>query len=264
MKQAFLPIHGYRVYILLFLLKIFFIVMGHCGKKTAGFKKISHIVTHMLLAVLLIDCLCEVHNVFTALGDNIRECEFNGIATADLLLDGVDFPGWLFYILMLMASLVALMLESGTRLETKPGYKAIAMVFLATVSIVFANLLNSFSVYEYCSLECEGVSSYLVELISGLIYGGDKYYLYYATNIVILVAIPLYITIINFLCVPRLKEDEAGKLIRLLKWINDGALVLYIVHFIRDTFFWLESYAYAPLVLFAILIKVYLSGELKK
>lgn len=264
MKQAFLPIHGYRIYILLFVLKILFIVIGRCSNKTVGFKKISHIATHMLLVVLLTDCLCEVHNVFTTLGDNIRECEFYGIATADLLLDRVDFPGWLFYVLMLMVSLVMLMLESGVRLETKLGYKAIVMVFLATVSIVLANLLNSFSVYEYCSLECEGVSSSLIELLSGLIYGGDKYYLHYAANIVILITIPLYITIVNCVCIPRLKEERAAKLLKLLRLINDVALVLFIVHFIRDTFFWLESYAYAPLVLFAILLKWYLSCELKK
>ena len=264
MNQALLPIHGYRIYIILFVIKIIVTLVGLCSKKKVGFKKISHIITHMLLVVVLTDCLCEVHNVFTSLGDNIRDCEFYGIATVDLLLDGIDFPGWMFYIVILMAILVVLMLESGAKLKVKLGRKSVLMILLASALIVLANLLNSFSVYEYCSLEYEGISSFLVEIISGLIYGGDKYYLHYATNIVVIMAVPLYIAIANCACIPRLIAEDAVKLLKLLKGINDVTLVLFVVHFIRDTFFGFESYAYGPMVLCTLLLRVYLSQELKK
>lgn len=93
--------------------------------------------------------------------------------------------------------------------------------------------------------------------------GGDVDHLHYATNIVFLMAIPLYISIVNHVCVPRMELDKANNMVKFLKKINDVVFILFIIHFCRDVFLWLESFAYAPMVVCVFILKLYLSKEFK-
>lgn len=264
MSYEFSIIHGYRMYIILLVAKL--VVMALSGivkSKRDLFWEISKTISHTGLIVMLSDLMCQVHGNFYTLGDNIRDCQYTGIATVETLLHRIDFPGWVAYIIMFIFIVVLLMIESGRYLERKPSNRSLVMIGLAVICVILANFINSFSVYEYCGLECPGISASLVELIARVVYG-DPYYFYSDTNIASLLAIPLYISMVNYLCIPRMTKEKAIKLLKLLKIISNVLFVLCVVHFLRDIFFWLGSFAYTPMVAIACATKLQLANELKE
>ncbi len=264
MSYEFSIIHGYRMYIILIIAKLVTMALAGVVKSRRDmFWKISKTISHIGLIVMLSDLMCQVHGNFFTLGDNIRDCQYTGIATAETLLHRIDFPGWVAYIAMFVLITLLIMVESGRYLERKPYKRSLLLVGLAIICIIIANFINSFSVYEYCGLECPGISAALVELIARVVYG-DPYYFYSDTNIASLLAIPLYISIINYLCIPRMTREKAMKNLKVLKAMSNVLLVLCVIHFIRDIFFWLGSFAYTPMVLIAFVIRLQLAKEIKE
>lgn len=263
MSYEFSIIHGYRMYIILIVAKLVTMALAGVVKSRRDmFWKISKTISHIGLIVMLSDLMCQVHAAFFTLGDNISDCQYTGIATVEKLLDGIDFSGWVAYIIMFVFLLVLIMVESGRYLERKLYKSSLLLVGLAIICIIIANFINSFSVYEYCGLECPGISAALVELVARAVYQ-DPYYFYSDTNIASLLAIPLYISIINYLCIPRMTREKAMKNLKLLRIMSDVLLLLCVIHFIRDIFFWLGSYAYTPMVVIAFAIRLQLAKEIK-
>ena len=264
MEYAFSPIHGYRMYIILLIAKLVAMVLsGIIRSKRVLFLRMSKVISHIGLIVLLTDIMCKVHAEFCTLGDNIRDCKFTGIARVETLLDRMDFQGWAAYIILLVCFMVVLMFESGSCLQRRPSKRSLFLLGISVVCVILANFINSFSVYEYCGLECPGISETMVDFISMVVYG-EPYYFYSNTNIASLLAIPIYISIVNYICIPRVSQDQASIKLKQLKKISNVLLVLCIIHYIRDMFLWLGSYAYAPMVVIAFAIKLQLANEIKE
>ena len=264
MSYEFSIIHGYRMYIILIIAKLVTMSLAGIVKSRRDmFWKISKAISHIGLIVMLSDLMCQVHAAFCTLGDNIRECKYTGIATVEALLHRIDFPGWVAYIILFAFFVIILMLESGRYLEQKPYKRTLVLVGLAVVCVIIANFLNSFTVYEYCALECQGISEALVNLISRVVYG-EPYYFYDCTNIASLLAIPLYITLVNYLCIPRMESEKAIKSLKILKIISNVLLILCIIHCLRDIFFGFGSFAYTPMVVIAFAIRLQLANEIKE
>ena len=264
MSYEFSIIHGYRMYIILIIAKLVTMALAGVLKSRGDlFWKVSKAINHMGLIVMLSDLMCQVHAAFCTLGDNIRDCQYTGIATVETLFHRIDFPGWAAYIILFVFIVIILMLESGRYLERKPYKRTLFLVGMAVVCVILANFLNSFSVYEYCALECQGISEALVKLVSRVVYG-EPYYFYDCTNIASLLAIPLYITLVNYLCIPRMESEQVIKNLKILKIISNVSLILCIIHCLRDIFFGFGSFAYTPMVVIAFAIRLQLAKEIKE
>ncbi len=258
MGDAFFIIHGYRIYIVLLAVKL--IALGFSklfNRRSAFFVKMSKAMSHLFLIVVLTDMLCKVHVECYTLGDNIRECQYKGITTMERLLDRVDYEGWLGYTILFLVSLIFMMVENAKTAAKRIDIKAIGLICVTVTAVIIANFINSFSVYEYSGLECEGISQSFVMLVSALLYGGDAYYLYDATNIASLMAVIIYISLINLICISGFEGQRAYNMAKLFRNISYVVLALTVFHFFRDMFVWMNSYAYSPLVVAAFVLAVH-------
>jgi hypothetical protein len=57
-------------------------------------------------------------------------------------------------------------------------------------------------------------------------------------------------------------EEQAVRTLKLLKKISKVILVLCVIHFIRDIFLWLGSFAYTPMVAIAYATMLQLGKEI--
>ncbi|MBE5932613.1 MAG: hypothetical protein E7263_04205 [Lachnospiraceae bacterium] len=252
--------YGYSVHAILFIVMFAVYIICLLLKKTNSISNSSYIlVTKIHIIFLLTEALSLIHNEFCTLADNLFEDGYYNRDNENWLFDRIEFEGWLGYIIILAILLIVLRFEYGKK-EIKLNWKYNTGIILLTILGVFlSNFLNVFSVGEICGLECDDFTYEFVCLISELIFG-DECFLYIATNVLIPMALTIYVVIMISHCVPRMDEVERQKSIKGLRILNNIALVFMIYYFAYDMFVTMESWSYAPMIVVNRVVQVSLKS----
>ncbi|MBE5943641.1 MAG: hypothetical protein E7258_01850 [Lachnospiraceae bacterium] len=248
LERCFEMWYGYRVHIILFIVMLAVYFTCLLLEKTKNIHNTSYIlVTKIHIIFLLTEALSLIHNEFFTLGDNLFEDGYYNRDNENWLFYRIEFEGWLGYIIILTILLIVLRLQYGKR-ETKLNWKYnIGLVLLTIIGVFLTNFINVFSVGEICGLECDDFTYEFVCLISKALFG-DECFLYIATNVLIPMALTIYVVIMIALCIPRMNETKRQKSIKGLRILNNIALIFMIYYFAYDMFVTMESWSYAPMI----------------
>ena len=252
--------YGYKVHIVLLMVTLIIFLICQILKYTNNVSfKGYRLLTKIHLIFLLTEALSLVHSEFFMLGNNLFIDGYYNRDNENWLFDRIEFEGWLGYIIILAILLIVLRFEYGKK-EIKLNWKYNTGIILLTILGVFlSNFLNVFSVGEICGLECDDFTYEFVCLISELIFG-DECFLYIATNVLIPMALTIYVVIMIALCIPRMDEVERQKSIKGLRILNNIALVFMIYYFAYDMFVTMESWSYAPMIVVNRVVQVSLKS----
>lgn len=226
-------------------------------------KRIKVIPIKIHIIFILIEILSVVHGNFFQIGENMVFNKKEGELAINRLFYGVKIEGWLGYIIILVILLFALIFEYGGR-KVKLNWKYnVGLILVTIVGMFLTNIINMLSVNETCGLECHDFSNKWVNWISDKIMRSNFFW-YDDTNVIIPMALTIYVVIMISLCIPRMDETEKSKSIKKFKILNVVALTFMIYYFAYDMFLAMESWSYASMIVVSIVVQTSLVSLEKK
>ena len=222
--------YGYEIHLFLIILAIISLFLSSNEKSNFNiyFKQLSDKIIQIHFIFLCIDFLSMIHINCCNMGDNIVFGRY--------LFSNVYFEGWCGYLILYIIIFLLWFITFGKKKTFIEKKITIIAPLLCIPSVFFICCRIITTMHEYSALECDFDITYKIFYNISKALFENGHYIYYATNVLIPVALTIYTALAIAINIPRLEESSRVKNLKFLRGLNKVTLILIIYYslFIRS------------------------------